>query len=170
MLRSAGALTINVSGGGSLHYGSFYSLTDQTALVNTATPMYCEETADADGVSMALNAGNKNSRMTFANAGTYNIQFSAQSNHTSGGGNGESLYIWFRLNENNIDDSTTRVTIQSSTKYVVPSWNFLVSVAAGDYVEIMFLVDNTSIRFEHEDATASYPAIPSIIMTAQQIR
>lgn len=170
MLRSAGSVTINVSGGGSLYYGSFYSSTDQTATVNTNTAMFCESTADADGVNMALNAGNKKSRMTFTNAGTYDIQFSAQVNHTGGGGNGESLYIWFRLNENDIADSNTRVTITSSTKYTVPAWNFIVSVAAGDYVELMWRVDNASIKFEHEDATANYPAIPSIIMTAQQIR
>jgi hypothetical protein len=42
--------------------------------------------------------------------------------------------------------------------------------SAGDYIELMWRVDNASIRFEYEDATANYPAIPSIIMTAQQIR
>jgi hypothetical protein len=170
MLRSAGSVTINVTGGGSLAYGSFFSSTDQTASVNTNVAMFCENTSDADGVSMALNASNKKSRMTFTDAGTYNIQFSAQVNHTSGGGNGESLYIWFRLNENDIADSATRVTVTSSTKYSVPAWNFIVSVSAGDYIELMWRVDNASIRFEYEDATANYPAIPSIIMTAQQIR
>lgn len=169
MLRSAGELTINQTTQFAGYYGSFYSSSDQTDGV-TPTLMYCENTADADGVSMELNLVNKKSRMTFAHTGTYNIQFSAQLHNTGGGGSGQTVNIWFRLNDNNIADSDTKMVVPSNAPYSVAAWNFIVSVAAGDYVEIVWLTDNSNIILEHEIATVNVPAIPSVIMTAQQIR
>lgn len=169
MLRTAGGLTVNQTTQFAGYYGSFYSLLDQT---DGTTPhrMYAENTADADGVSMVLGDESTKSRMTFAHTGTYNIQFSAQLHHTSGGGAGDTVNIWFRLNGSDIAASDTRVTVQSNNPYVVAAWNFIVSVSAGDYVELMWFTDNANIILEHENATVDHPAIPSLILTAQQIR
>jgi hypothetical protein len=52
----------------------------------------------------------------------------------------------------------------------VAAWNFIVSVAAGDYVEIVWLTNNVNIILEHEAAGVYSPAIPSLIITAVQIR
>lgn len=173
MLRTAGGLTINQTTNFAGYYGSFFSSITQLDGLNTPTLMYCENTADASGVTMELGSSNKKSRMTFAYTGTYNIQFSAQVHHAGGGGAGESLNIWFRLNGSDIANSDTRVTVTSSVKYTVTAWNFIVSVTAGQYIEMVFATDNTKIEFLAESAATSpyaHPAIPSIIMTAQQIR
>ena len=169
MLRTAGGMTVNQTTEFAGYYGSFYSIIDQ-ADGTTPHRMYCENTADADGVTMELGDEATKSQMTFAHAGTYNIQFSAQLHHTGGGGNGNTVNIWFRLNGQNIAASDTKVTVQSNNPYVVAAWNFIVSVAAGDYVEIVWFTDNASIILEYEAADATHPAIPSVIMTAQQIR
>lgn len=169
MLRTAGGLTVNQTTQFAGYYGSFYSLLDQT---DGTTPhrMYAENTADADGVSMVLGDEATKSRMTFAHTGTYNIQFSAQLHHKSGGGAGNSVNIWFRLNGSDIAASDTRVTVQSNNPYVVAAWNFILSFSAGDYVELVWFTDNANIILEHENATVDHPAIPSLILTAQQIR
>lgn len=169
MLRTAGGLTINQTTNFAGYYGSFYSSVDQTDGV-TPYAIAAENTADADGVSMALNLAGRKTRMTFAHTGTYNIQFSAQLHNKGGGGSGNTVNIWFRLNENNVADSDTKVTVPSNAPYVVAAWNFIVSVAAGDYVELIWFTDNVNIILEHEVANATHPAIPSIILTAQQIR
>lgn len=168
-LRTAGGITVNQTTTFAGYYGSFYSSLDQT---DGTTPyaMFAENTADFDGVSMEINALGKKSRITFANAGTYNIQFSAQLHNTGGGGSGNTVNIWFRLNENNIANSDTKVTVPSNAPYVVAAWNFIQSVAAGDYIEIMWFTDNANIILEQENSTANTPAIPSVIITAQQIR
>jgi len=169
VFRVASSVTTTGGGGFPGYYGSFFSSVDQT---DGTTPhvMYCENTADADGVSMVANLAGDKSRMTFANAGTYNIQFSAQLHNLGGGGSGQTVNIWFRLNDNNIANSDTKMVVPSNAPYVVAAWNFIVSVAAGDYVEIVWFSDNSNIILEHENATANTPAIPSVIMTAQQIR
>lgn len=147
------------------YYGSFFSDQDQSDGVDTPTAFTLNNTAEAVGVSIS-----NNSRVVFANAGTYNIQFSAQVHHVGGGGAGETLNIWFRKNGVDIANSDTKVTVTSSTKYVVPAWNFIVTVTAGQYIELYFKTDNASIVFEAEAASANSPAIPSLILTAQQIR
>lgn len=169
MLRTAGGITVNQTTNFAGYYGSFYSLTDQS---DGTTPhrMFCEGTADADGVSMELGDEATKSQITFAHAGTYNIQFSSQFHHTSGGGPGNTVNVWFRLNGTDIDYSDTKLTVQSNNPYVVAAWNFIVSVAAGDYVEIVWFTDNANIILEHEIATVDHPAIPSVIITAAQIR
>jgi hypothetical protein len=170
MLRSAGSVTINISGGGSLAYGSFYSSVDQTVAANTPIAMAAETTADADGVSMELNASNNKTEITFANAGTYNIQFSSQFFYSGGGGAGQTVDIWFALNGNKIADSATKLIVPSNAPYVVAAWNFIQSVDAGDYIEIYWITDNANIRLEHINETATVPGVPSVIITAQQIR
>jgi len=169
MLRTAGGLTINQTTNFAGYYGSFYSSVDQTDGI-TPFAIAAENTADAAGVSMELNLDGKKTRMTFANAGTYNIQFSAQLHNKGGGGSGNTVNIWFRLNENNIANSDTKVTVPSNAPYVVAAWNFIQSVTAGQYIELMWFTDNNNIILEHEDATVTSPAIPSVIITAQQIR
>lgn len=169
MLRTAGGITVNQTTNFAGYYGSFYSSLDQT---DGTTPhlMFCENTADADGVAMELGDEATKSEITFANAGTYNIQFSAQLHNKGGGGSGNIVNIWFKLNGSDIANSDTKVTVPSNAPYVVAAWNFMVSVAAGDYVEMAWFTDNVNIILEHEAAGALNPAIPSLIITAQQIR
>jgi hypothetical protein len=87
-----------------------------------------------------------------------------------GGGAGNTVNIWFRINEVDIPDSDTKVTVPTNAPYVVAAWNFIVNVNALQYVEMVFSTDNANIGFDASVAGASNPAIPSLIMTAQQIR
>lgn len=164
MLRTAGGLTVNQSTQFAGYYGSFYSTADQSDGTNP-TAFTFTNTADADGVSVV-----SNSQITFANAGTYNIQFSAQFHNTGGGGSGNTVNIWLRQNGSNVAWTDTKLTVPSNAPYVVAAWNFIISVAAGDNIQLMWLTDNSNIVVEAEPETANTPGIPSIILTAQQVR
>lgn len=175
-IAGSGLTLVDPGGGGGAissyqgYYGSFYSSTSQSDGVNTPTLMYCENTAGSAGVTMELGLSGKKSRMTFANAGVYNIQFSAQLHNNGGGGSGNTVNIWFRLNGTDIPDSDTKIAVPTNAPYLVAAWNFIVNVNALQYVEIVYSTDNANIGFDAQAAGASNPAIPSIIMTAQQIR
>ncbi len=109
------------------------------------------------------------SQITFVNPGAYDIQFSAQLNHRSGGGTGETIQIWFRKNGVDIPDSATRINIASNTLQVA-AWDFLLnSVVGGDNIEIMWSVDNVNIVLEANNATSPAPAVPSVIITVMQV-
>lgn len=151
------------------YYGSFYSSVDQTD-GGAGVAMACENTAEYAGVTMNDNGSGKKTRITFANAGTYNIQFSAQLHNTGGGGSGTTVNIWFKLNGTNIDNSDTKCTINTNNPYYVAAWNFIQTVTAGQYIEIFWTSDNANIIMEYEPAASPAPGIPSVIITAQQIR
>ena len=160
-----GATGATGTGGALGHYGSFYDTTDQTlAAINTPYAMRLNTTAEANGVSVV-----SNSRITVSAAGTYDLQFSAQIEDLGGGGSGKTVDIWLRKNGVDVVESNTKTTITSSTKYNVPAWNWVITLAASDYLEIMWLADNTNLQLTHEPAGVNFPAVPSVIATLTQV-
>lgn len=151
------------AGGAIGYYGSFYSTIDQTAVINTNTPITFNQTALSNGVTVL------GSQIQFANTGVYDIQFSAQFHHTGGGGPGNTVDVWFRQNGVDIPDSSTKVTVPSNTPYIVAAWDLMVSVTAGTFVELMWRTDNANIVIESEPLNANHPAVPSVILTVMQV-
>ena len=145
------------------YYGSFYDTTTQTAaLINTPYAMQLNTTAESNQI--AVTSG---SRITFRNRGTYNIQFSAQLDQTSGASH--NIYIWFRRNGIDIPNSSSTVAIQGTSAELVAAWNFLITVLGGDYIQIMWAVSNTAVQIVAAPANAFSPAIPSVIATAVSV-
>lgn len=142
------------------YYGSFYDTTTQSAAaINTPYAMTFNSTAESNQIAVT-----NNSRITFKNRGTYNIQFSAQLDQSAGASH--NIFIWFRKNGTDIADSASVVAVQGSTAEVVAAWNFVITVLGGDYIEIMWAVSNTAVQIIAAPATAFCPAIPSVIATA----
>jgi hypothetical protein len=142
------------------YYGSFYSTVTQTAAAtNTPYAMTLNTTAESNQIAVT-----NSSHITFKNRGTYNIQFSAQLDQTSGASH--YIYIWFRKNGVDIPNSASVVAIQGTTAELVASWNFVITVLGGDYIQIMWAVNNTAVQILASPATAFCPAIPSVIATA----
>ena len=155
------------AGGALGYYGAFYSSATQTlTAANTAYAMTLNNTAEASGVSIV-----SNSRITFASAGTYNIQFSAQVDRTNSGT--DTLDIWFRKNGVDLVQSDTTVTVSggAASNALVPSWNYLLTVADNDYIQIMWSATDNHVRLLANAAGTSptRPAVPSVIVTAQQV-
>lgn len=144
-------------------YGSFYDTTTQTAaLANTPYAVKLNSTAESNQIAVV-----NNTRVTFKNRGSYNIQFSAQIDQSSG--SPHTVYIWLRKNGVDVPHSAGLITIQGNNSEVVPSWNYIVSVLGGDYVEVMWAVSDTNVFIASFAATAFCPAIPSVILTAVSI-
>lgn len=145
------------------YYGSFYDTTTQTAAaINTPYAMKLNTTAESNQIAVT-----NTSHITFKNRGTYNIQFSAQLDQTSGASH--NIYIWLRKNGVDIPNSSSVVAIQGTTAELVAAWNFVISVSGGDYVQIMWAVSSTSVQIVAAPANAFSPAIPSVIVTAVSI-
>ena len=140
-------------------YASLSSTVDQTLLLNAATPMTLNTVAEANDVSVV-----SSSQITFARTGIVDVQFSAQLHHRGGGGPGESVWIWLAKNGTAVPDSATQLTVPNG-RFTVAAWDWLLSVNAGDHVEIVWLVNNVNIALEHVNAAPPIPAIPSLIVT-----
>lgn len=140
-------------------YGAFVSSVDQLLAVNTAGAMTLNVTTESSGVSVV-----GGSQITFAQDATFDLQFSAQIHHRSGGGSGETIRIWLAHNGIPVPQSATRVHC-TSNRYLVAAWDWLHTVQAGDHVEIMWQVDNDRIVLERDAAAGGVPEIPSLIVT-----
>lgn len=168
MLRSAGGLAVTQTTEFAGYYGAFYSSELQSDGADTPLIMWCENTFDSNGVTMESD-GTKDTQITFAHAGTYNIQFSTVFSYTGGGGNGKQVDVWFSQNGTAIPNSNTRLDVTSSAPYVVASWNFLKSVAAGDYIQLVWQTDNANIKAVNIAASGAIPETPSVIITVTQV-
>jgi hypothetical protein len=148
-------------------YGSWYDSQSQSASANTATPMFFRTQDFADGISIV-----DNSKITFSKAGKYNIQFSAQLDRTAGTTT-DYISIWLNKNGQVIPATCTDVTIQGGTAVAasVAAWNFFQSVNANDHIEIMWSTANIQLYIQATPARTApiRPAIPSIILTVQQV-
>jgi hypothetical protein len=146
------AVTVNVSAGArpdrarralaALSVTGVLSNSDTTQTIASTTTAYAITLNNTDPNSSGVSIVS-GSRLTFAYAGVYNIQFSAQIDRTSGSGT-DAIEIWFAKNGTNISESSTKVTITGSASQAkeVAAWNYMLQVAANDYVELYWQATN----------------------------
>jgi hypothetical protein len=147
-------------------YGAFQDSTDQTAANTTTAYAVTFNTTDfSNGVTIA-----SNSRITVAETGIWNCQFSLQLTNTTNAS--QDVDIWFRKNGTNIANSNSRYGLAprkgaSDPFHVIVALNFFVSLNATDYLEIMWRPTDVGVIIEHYAAGTSptRPAIPSAIVT-----
>jgi hypothetical protein len=149
-----------------LAVGTFYDTNTQTILSGASASLQLNTPVIQDGVIVA-----SNSRITVSRTGIYNLQFSAQLS-TPGGGSPD-VHIWLRKNGINIANSNTGVVMQNSNQKQVAAWNFVESLIAGDYLELVaYLNGGSSVLFLAEAAgpTNGGVGVPSIIVTMTQVK
>jgi hypothetical protein len=169
-----GSSLLNGSGGGSVTfpYGAFSSGVTQSAASNTATALTFNTTDFANGFSIV-----SNSRITPDYPGLYNLQFSVQLQSLSNAP--EDTYIWLKQYT---AATSTLADIAGSTGVVgllarknpgdpshdIKGWNYYVSMAAGDYLQIYWSTTNgTDVTIPYYAASASptKPATQSVVAT-----
>ena len=144
-------------------YGSFSDTTDQTAsLANTAYEMRFNTTDASNGHYIR-----NNTEIVSNNSGVFNYAFSAQITSTSAALH--NIYIWVRKNNEDIPNTATILSLAENKQYAVAAWNFFVDMDAGDHLHLMWAVDDTRISIAAPAATAFCPAVPSVILTVNQI-
>ena len=159
------ASLLDVTGGSGLSspYGAFSSDQDQTAVANTATKMTLNTTDFANNVSIS------SSEITVANAGIYNLQFSTQ--FVNSNSNVQDVYIWLRQNGVDIPGSTGFVSIPNrhagTDGHSIVGWNYFLSMAAEDHIEIYWSVPNVAVTIQHLAAsgTPTKPSTQSVVAT-----
>jgi|LauGreDrversion4_2_1035121.scaffolds.fasta_scaffold27229_2 hypothetical protein len=146
-------------------YGSFYDTTNQNNQNSgLAYAMKLNTTDSANGVQIV-----DGTKVKVANAGVYNIQFSAQLVNTTL--DATTVDIWLAKNGDAVGFSNTTVSIDKKQTRYVAAWNFMISLNANDYVELMWFSTqaNAQIHYEPEQSNPTRPAIPSLILTINQV-
>lgn len=146
-----------------LFYGQFVKTTDQTpSAANTADTITWPVALISNGVSI----GAPTSRVVATHAGLY--KFSASFQLTSGSASVKNVWFWFRKNGVDIANSALVTSIDSGTAIRAPSRSLLISLAANDYVELMWASDSTNVTLDAIAATAFAPVAPAATLTVNQ--
>lgn len=147
------------------YYGEFTKTTDQTpAADNTAYALTFDNTEISNGVTIGTPA----SRIVVPESGLY--QFDATVQLTSGSSSAKNIWIWYRKNGTNIANSARLVTMDINGGYVPVTVIQTVSLAADDYVEMIFAADSTNITVDNVAATAFAPASPAVVLNVTQVQ
>jgi len=144
-------------------YGAFQSTVDQTAaVINTAYAMTLNTTDYANGVSVA-----SNSRITVADAGIFNLQWSGQFENTDS--QDHDARVWLKINGTVVTGSTGFFAVPSKhgsvNGHTLVGWNYFLSLNANDYVELWWETDNTMVSIQAYAAAGNYPSTASVIAT-----
>jgi len=146
------------------YYGEFSKTTDQSpAAINTAYTLTFDNTEIGNGISIGTPA----SKIVTANSGLY--QFDATLQLTSNSSNAKDVWVWFRKNGSNVANSSRLVTTDINDGYVTIALSEFFSLAANDYIELVFASDSTDVTFDSVASTAFAPASPAILLAVTQI-
>ena len=161
---------LQTSSGGAgirLPYGAFSDFTSQTTTANTATLMALDTTDFSNTVTLVTG-----SKLTVANAGIYNLQFSAQFQNTDN--QIQDISIWLKQNGTDIPGSTGYVSIPARKSasageeaHQITGWNYYLSMTAGQYVEIYWSATLASVTIQNYAAgtTPTRPSTQSVVAT-----
>ena len=147
-------------------HGAFQDSTDQTAANTTTAYAVTFNTTDfSNGVTIA-----SGSRITVADSGIWNLQFSIQFTNTTNAS--QDVDVWFRINGTNVANSNSRFGFAprkgvGDPYHMIAALNYFVSLNATDYVEIMWRTTDIGVQIEQYAAGTSptRPAVPSAIVT-----
>lgn len=147
------------------YYGEFSKTSDQSpALINTAYALTFDNADISEGVSI----GSPASRVVMSQSGLY--QFNATVQIGSTNSSTKTVWLWFRKNGTNIANTARLVTIDINGGYTAVAMSEFFSLAAGDYIEIMFAANDTAILVDNVAATAFAPAAPAVVLAVSQIQ
>lgn len=152
---------------GKAPYGSWLSSTTQTAtLSNTNYTIGLDTVEDSYGIDF----DNVNDYIIFQNSGVYNIQFSAQlyqpTNSTP------DINIWVQVNDKDVPNSTGKLTTSNQIHYVLPAWNYVLALNAGDKLRFYWSTSVGGTQLYYTGAQTSpnaVPAVPSMSVTASLV-
>jgi hypothetical protein len=147
-------------------HGAFQDSTDQVAAnTTTAYPVTFNTTDFSNGVTIA-----SSSRITVADTGIWNLQFSIQFTNTTN--SSQDVDVWFRVNGTNLANSNSRFGFAprkgaGDPYHTIAAMNYFLSLNATDYVEIMWRPTDVGVTIEQYAAGTSptRPAVPSAIAT-----
>jgi hypothetical protein len=149
------------------YFGQFtHNTTVTPGAANTAYALAWDTTVISEGISLT---GSPTTRLTVAHSGLYNfaarIQFSANNSNIKSG------WMWLKKNgTTNIGSSTAVGSLKDSGGYAVLAINDFVSLAANDYVELFWAVDDTGLKPTTVAATAFAPSAPTAHVAITQVQ
>ena len=155
-------------------WGSYEDNSTQTISSTTAAyPIKLNTKLDGLATEVVNNDSGNPTKLFVYVPGVYNIQFSLQL--VNSGGQLQDADIWLSKNGTNVPNSNTSITVPYSHAGLpgkaVASWNFVIKLNAGDYIELYWHATSTEVSMPTIPAgtNPTRPVSPSVILSITQI-
>ena len=145
-------------------HGDFYIAADVTA-ASANTEYKLTYTAEASNSGITL--GTPATRIVFEEAGQYVIAFSAQISSTSA--STVHFYFWPSVNGTDINNSAMTTALHQNNATLITSRTQVFTVAANDYLEVNWMVDNTDGFLISTAAASPVPNIPASTLSITRL-
>ena len=154
-----------------LPYGAFSDYTNHTiASTTTAYPLTFNTTDSSNGCYIGTPA----SRLYVRNTGIYNFQWSGQLSSLDNAP--QDAFVWIRINGTDAVGSTGLIGMParknpSDPFHAIYGWNFLLTLNAGDYIELVWSATSTALSIDTYAAGTSptKPSTASLVGTLQYV-
>lgn len=155
-------------------YGAFQDTTTQSVVsTTTAYAMTLNTTDEFYGVTLPTT-----SKVMVDYPGTYNLQWSGQFQNTNS--SDHDVSVWLRKgngsgSSTDIPGSTGYISIPAShgqtSGHTIAGWNWVLTLAANDYLTLMWSVDSTTVTLQSYAAQTSptRPSTASLVVTMTQV-
>ena len=154
-------------GGGAVGYYAQYqdNLSQPLGAANVGQPVKFRTMDYSNGVSVV-----SDTRITIANTGVYNLQFSFQYQNTDT--QEHDVTVWLRKNGSDVAGSSGFVAVVSKhggvPGHCLPSWNYLLDAVGGDYYELYWSATSTQVTLQFYPSGSPPPSTASAIFTVTQ--
>jgi len=156
------------------YYGAWQDNNTQTAASSNVGYPLIFRTIDLENQVRVVTNGSQLTRITFDNTGIYNLQFSVQVQNTDNAQH--DVTIWIRKNGVDVVGSAGFISVPARKSagagnegHGVYGWNYLLSIVAGEYYEIVWSTSNsTHVTIQYYAAGSPPPSTASVIATVTQ--
>lgn len=153
-------------------YADFYDTTNQTGATAAGVETQFNTTVLNTGITMANNGSAVPTRLTFTAAGKYRVRAHLQAANSSTADH--IITTWIRINGTDVTATALKTVVamtgNGGVEGIEREW--ILTVTAGQYANIMWLVDNTVVTLATTAAAAGPPALPAFAsarVTAERI-
>lgn len=138
-------------------YGYFYSDTDQTYAANTPAVVTFNQSAPFNTGASVVSS----SQVTMTAAGVYKISFTGQLYNADS--SDHDVTVWFRKNGTDIVGSATKMVVPKLADGGVTVFTIsgLEQFTAGQYIEVVVMVEDADVKLDATAAVVGPPAVPS---------
>jgi hypothetical protein len=147
----------SINGHNIYSYGNFYNTTNQSlTATGTATRVKLNTAGTAAGIT--LDTSTNIGRLTFSNAGIYEVTWNGYLVRASGTANN---FIWIRLNGTDVAGTGKKQRTDAGLSEISIGGSTQVTVTSGQYIEFFWAADDTNTSLTSYAASSPYPATPS---------
>jgi hypothetical protein len=147
------------------YYGAWQSQDDHTAADTTTAYAITLDTIDYENGFSIIDT----TKITAANAGIYNLQWSGQFQNIAAADH--DVHVWIRKNGVDVVGSTGFISVPAKhgtiPGHTIAGWNYVIELAAGDYLEFWWHTDNADVTIQYYGGgvTPTFPSTASMIVT-----